>query len=286
MSPKVSIKIISFFVALILSATLFPGLTNGAVAPATIEFDPVVVGSPPSTVVLKVSNPNTDAMDVSFFLSGGECGFSVFLGDTSLVGADPINLAGGEPINVEVRFEPSDPVACSAQLWVIYAGYGAISVSLSGTGIEAPSVSPTVVIDGRDTSVENKLYEGKYISEWMDECAASARNHGQYVRCVALLTRKMSKAEVLAKEERRAIRKAAAQANIPPKESGLEDLVYNGKPVSAWIEECKESAENNKQYKRCVSHLTKEMKKEGLITRKENRLIRRYAARVKFRSGR
>jgi hypothetical protein len=143
-----------------------------------------------------------------------------------------------------------------------------------------------VVIDGQDTGVLDFNYKDKLISARLEEIAAKARNHGQYVRWVAWLTRRLHKAGKLEKEEMKAIRKAAAHANIPPVESGLEDLVYNGVPVTDLIKECKEKAENNRQYRRCVFELMKEMKKQGVIkSRKEKHQIRRYAARLKFHGG-
>jgi hypothetical protein len=97
----------------------------------------------------------------------------------------------------------------------------------------------------------------------------------------------MKKADLLNKEQRRAIVKAAAHANIPPRKSGLEDLEYDGELVTDLIKECKEDATNHREYVRCVYQLIKDMKKEGVIkTRKEKHQIRRYAARLRFHGRR
>ena len=78
--------------------------------------------------------------------------------------------------------------------------------------------------------------------------------------------------------------KAAAHANIPPIEADLEGLEYNGRPVVEWIDECKERAENRKEYRRCLRKLMKEMKKEGVkATSQERKLMLKYAAHLKFR---
>jgi hypothetical protein len=117
--------------------------------------------------------------------------------------------------------------------------------------------------------------------------AAKARNHGQYVRWVAFWARRAYRKDLLSKEDMKTIMRAAAHANIPPRKSGLEDLEYDGTPVTDLIQACKEDAENNRQYRRCVYQLVKEMKKEGVIkTWKEKHKIRRYAARLRFHSRR
>jgi hypothetical protein len=164
----------------------------------------------------------------------------------------------------------------------LVAAGGLARISLSGTGSEAAPMALTVVIDGYDTGVENRLNDDKPISEHLAMCE-EAKNHGQYVRCVGLKIRQMRRKKILNEDESRAIMKAAAHANIPPRESGLEDLVYNGTPVTDLIKECKENAENNREYMRCVRQLMKEMKKEGVIkSRKEKHKMRRYAARLIF----
>ena len=86
----------------------------------------------------------------------------------------------------------------------------------NGNGIgDACEAAQTVVIDGCDTSVENSLYDGKTISEWIDECAENAKNHGKFVSCVAHLTNDLKKAGIISGEEKGAIQSCAAQANIP-----------------------------------------------------------------------
>jgi hypothetical protein len=76
---------------------------------------------------------------------------------------------------------------------------------------------------------------------------------------------------------------AAAHANIPPVESGLEDLVYNGEAVTDLIKECKENANSRRAYVRCIRELIRDLKEEGVIeSRKQKRKIRKYAARLSF----
>jgi len=284
MNIKVKTKIISIFVAIIVSAMLFPGSTEGSIGTATsMDFGEVSVNSQLAED-LAITNSESIPVTLTFSLVlGGSCGFSYIAPGSEIEPNDTMVLP--------VTFSPVTETECTGMLvikWKYYdeAGqpidWGSTKVTLNGAGTEAPAVDPWVLIDGRDTNVENKLYEDKYISEWMDECAVSAGNHGQYVRCVALLTRKMVKAHVITRKEKRAIQKTAAHANIPPRDSGLEDLAYNGQPVTAWIDQCKESSENHREYKRCVSQLMRDMKKEGVITtRKQKHLIQRYAAKPK-----
>lgn len=285
MGSKIGIRIISICLALFFLGMWVPSLTKASISTDSgLSFDEVLIDSE-KTMDLVIQNQNADVQLRLYFRldSGDTCGFSF---DESLQG---VTLDPGQTARVGVTYTPSSLDSCSGKLIVLYIGgglYGNMEVPLEGMGVEelAPS---TVMIDGQDTAVENGLYREKPISEWLEGCSERAKNHGQYVRCMALMTRKMRKAKVLEKEDRRAIMKAAAHANIPKKETSLEGLVYNDKPVIEWIEECKESAENNRQYVRCVYQLMKEMKKEGVIkTRKEKHQIRRYAARLRFHGGR
>lgn len=296
MGRKMVVRILSISLALIFLSVFVPSLTKGALNPTSFPFGEVEVGSQDSQV-LSVTNPNPDPVKVYFLIlytEGQDCGFSLSYGDVALVPDPAANnyiflpgdgkIAGSATINVDVIFTPTDPLdTCAATLWVVYDGIGAAQASLSGTGLEAPSKSLTLVIDGQDTGVLDCDYKGKLISARLEEIAAKARTHGQYMRWVAWLTRRLHKAGKIDKQEMKAIRKAAAHANIPPVESGLEDLAYNGVPVTDLIKECEEKAENSKQYARCVFDLMKEMKKEGVIdSRKEKHQIRKFARRLKY----
>jgi len=77
-------------------------------------------------------------------------------------------------------------------------------------------LSPTVVIDGCDSGVENDLFgNGCTIADQVHECAMNAGNHGQFVSCVAHLTNDLKKAGVITGQEKGAIQSCAAQANLP-----------------------------------------------------------------------
>ena len=62
------------------------------------------------------------------------------------------------------------------------------------------------MIDGCDTGVEDT--DG--IQDGIDACEADARNHGQFVRCVALFTR----SEGMSQADRRPVMKCASQSSI------------------------------------------------------------------------
>jgi len=296
MGRKMVIRILSISIALLFLGVFLPSLTNGAeepppVDPVLVDFGEVEVGSQGSQV-LSIYNSNGDPEQVIFFISydngGADCGFSLALtpapGNNNLYYL-PGELEGKGSVDVEVIFSPTDPPAtCSATLMVSVGGVA--NATLLGKGVEAPELK-NIIIDGRDTGVlDFYLEDNTLFSSRLEEIAANARNHGQYVRWVAFWTRRAHRDDKLDKEQMKAIIKAAAHANIPPRKSGLEDLVYNGEPVTDLIEQCKEDAENNKEFMRCVYGLMKEMKKEGVIEgRKQKHQIRRYAARLRFHRG-
>ncbi len=77
-------------------------------------------------------------------------------------------------------------------------------------------LSPTVVIDGRDTGVTNTLFDnGCTISDQIAAIAASSRNHGQFVSRVARYLIGLRRQGVITGRESARILLAAAWANIP-----------------------------------------------------------------------
>jgi Concanavalin A-like lectin/glucanases superfamily len=74
----------------------------------------------------------------------------------------------------------------------------------------------TVVIDGCNTGVPNtSLPSGSTISDLIAACAEGARNHGQFVSCVAHVTNELKKAGTITGRQKGSIQSCAAQANIP-----------------------------------------------------------------------
>ncbi len=94
---------------------------------------------------------------------------------------------------------------------------------LDGDGIpdqedECPNsdLNPTVVISGVDTHVPNVLFEdGCTISDDIAFCAARARNHGQFIRCVTLFAKELTRSRIITGRQKGATIRAAAQAEIP-----------------------------------------------------------------------
>lgn len=77
-------------------------------------------------------------------------------------------------------------------------------------------LSPTVVIDGCDSGVANVVLEdGCTIMDLIALCSAVAKNHGDFVSCVAQLTNELRKDGVITNKEKSAIQKCAAKANTP-----------------------------------------------------------------------
>ncbi len=78
-------------------------------------------------------------------------------------------------------------------------------------------IGGTVVIGKCDTGVENTVSDdGCTKADAVDACAAGARNHGQFVRCVALLARGWKQAGEINGIGK--IMRCAARADIPPGE--------------------------------------------------------------------
>jgi len=74
----------------------------------------------------------------------------------------------------------------------------------------------TVIIDSCNSEVPNILFpSGCTISDLIRDCAKGAGNHGQFVSCVAHLTRDLRKAGTITGKQKGAIESCAGRAHIP-----------------------------------------------------------------------
>lgn len=74
----------------------------------------------------------------------------------------------------------------------------------------------TVVIDGCDSGVPNLVLPGGgTILTLIEQCAAGAGNHGQFVSCVSHAMNELKKAGLISGSQKGAIQSCAAQADIP-----------------------------------------------------------------------
>ena len=83
-------------------------------------------------------------------------------------------------------------------------------------------LSPTVWINGNDSGVDNPLFEdGRTLADMVGtasvSCKEEARNHGQYVSCMAKFLNGLLKTGLITDEEKDALQAAAAQTSIGKK---------------------------------------------------------------------
>ena len=124
-----------------------------------------------------------------------------------------IELAGG----LEPTGEDGDP---NTNLTV---DFGFVPTDSDGDGVRDPfdhcpdsEQSATVVIAGCETDVPNTLLaNGCTIADLLIPCAATAKNHGEFVSCVAHLANELRQAGVISDQQKGRIQRCAAQANIP-----------------------------------------------------------------------
>jgi len=104
-----------------------------------------------------------------------------------------------------------------AKMQVFYGlyGYGATH-SVAFENITVDGCRSNVFIGDCDTGVQDQVYNGKLISDWIGDCAAAdVKNHGNFVSCVAELTNELKKVGVITGKDKGAIQSCAAQADIP-----------------------------------------------------------------------
>jgi hypothetical protein len=213
---KRHLMVLSIFLAFIAWGVFFPSLTNGSILLETADFGDVAVGST-SAIPLHITNTGSSTLILYFRYENYSCNFSL--------PRQEIVLQPGKIVDVEIRWTPSEGSegsTCSDILKVIYGRDLYETVLVTGRAVEAggpdhepdKDVNRRIVIGERDTGVVDRLYEGRLISELIDDCAAGVKNHGQFVRRVSDLTNKLKKAGIISGKEKGAIQRCAAQANI------------------------------------------------------------------------
>jgi hypothetical protein len=82
--------------------------------------------------------------------------------------------------------------------------------------ITAPPRAPsTVVIDGCNSGVPNTLFpSGRTFADLIAACAADPSKHGKFVRCVSDLTNDLKKTGIITEQQKDAIQRCAAEAQI------------------------------------------------------------------------
>jgi len=178
----------------------------------------------------------------------------------------------------------------------VFCGRGGGGGTVIVSDLEAQGSLRLVSIGGCQTGILDQDYQGRLISEWIDDCAQKAKNHGQFVSCVTGLSQDLLEAGLITGPEKDALDLCAAQADFPPEEPGGEepgltvvidgcdtgvlDQDYHGRLISEWIDDCAASAGNHGQFVSCVAQLTNDLKKEGLITGAQKGAIQSCAARA------
>jgi hypothetical protein len=212
---KRSLMVVSFSLALIAWGALFPTLTIGSdVQVGTADFGEVVVGST-STIPLQITN--TGSMSVILYLWFDNYSCSFFLDRQSDILLNP-----GGSITVNMSWTPpegSEGTTCSDTLNVFYGETETVLVT--GTAVDASALprdlTPNMISIGEcDTEVTDFLYEKKGISvsEWITQCEAEAKNHGQFVSCVTHLTNELKEAGLISGREKGAIQSCADKAKF------------------------------------------------------------------------
>jgi hypothetical protein len=200
----------------------------------SVRVRPVAAG-----VQLALGRPTPVEFDVTNFGPAGN--FVITAADDAgfITGVSPTNLtipAGGTsrvtiemlaPATTTVSFDTLTVVArSSADPSVTNSARVGLAVGVAdqdGDGIPDDrdqcidsNVSPTIIIDGRDSGVGNALLsDGCYMLDFIERAASEARNHGGFVSDVAHLTNGWVRSGLLTDGNKGAIQRTAARARIP-----------------------------------------------------------------------
>jgi len=304
MYSKMVLRILSISLALFVAAMIFPGVVKSVHADSDLDL------SNETTDVDLGNVPLNTAMDITFVVANENAaplGLSLFPpADTDCTiktSSDSINLLANESEALVVTYETSTTESCSGQVVIFWFGEGNPGdfhyINVGGKGGEAKNSN--IVIGAFDTGIPDREWEDRYISEWIDEYAQSARNHGQFVKRMVRLTRKLMRDGVITRGEKKVLRRTARWANIPSigievsergtiviggRDTRIDDRTYDGYLISEWLSECSGDADTHGQFVSCVSQLMKNMKKEGLVTKKDKHVMRKYVAKAKYKGNR
>jgi hypothetical protein len=212
MHSKMVGKFLSISVALLVSAILSPSVANGALnADTLVQLEDVIVYTP-TPVLLELGNTNPDA--------GITLNLMVLPNVGCSLEADSYTVSipkGGSQL-VEVTYVASEAGLCTGKILIYWydgmGGSGWHTIIIQGESREG-NVARTVVIDGLDTGVIDQNWGHQLVSEHISECAANAKNHGEFVSCVTELTNDMKKAGEITGKQKGMLQNAAAQAKIP-----------------------------------------------------------------------
>lgn len=313
MYSKMVLRILSISLALMISAILVPSTVYATLdAKTSLTIEKAVLDTPTDTTLM-LANNNPDAEITLHLLPSGDngtCSIGVLVpdeADPSNATPDPnpvLTIPPNETVDLMVIYQTSTTEQCSGEILIYWYGgnqSGWHTITIDGTGEEA-NVNRTILVGALDTGIlDREWQDNKSISEWIDEYAKDARNHLDFVKSIFRLTKEMKKEGVITWEEKRVIRRYARKANIPSidievsekgtiviggRDTGIEDRTYESYLLSEWLQECSGEAETHGQFVSCVSQLTKKIKKEGLITRKDKRRIRGYVAKAKLHGRR
>jgi hypothetical protein len=215
---KRSLMVLSFSLALIAWGALFPTLTIGSdVQVGTADFGEVAVGST-STIPLEITNTGRMSVILYLWFENNSCSFLLDRQSDILLNPGPDNS-----ITVNMSWTPpegSEGTTCSATLVVFYDYLKpTLTVLVTGTAVEAGqsprTLNTTIVIGECDTGVENYPYdEESTVLDLISECAAAAKNHGQFVSCVTHLANELKEDGVISDTEKGAIHSCAVKAKI------------------------------------------------------------------------
>ena len=111
---------------------------------------------------------------------------------------------------------PWEPFTFDYQVIWIYEWDPATNQYESGWfGLDTFTSAPaTIIIDGCDTGIQDFVYDGKLVSQHLADCAADAKNHGDYASSVARLTNELVEAGLLTGKEKGVIVSCAAKSSI------------------------------------------------------------------------
>jgi hypothetical protein len=180
--------------------------------PLAVEIRPSINGLPdPSTVLatFPLSDDNNpfifsyESVAISLLLQPGTY-FAIFTSQ----GFDEFSLL----------FSAVDPFSYEAgliDLGIVHRSSGVSSVFQERGAVRILGET-NVLIDGCDSGVSNVVVPGgSTISELIAECAEGAANHGQFVSCISHVTADLKKAGTITGQQKSAIQRCAAQADMP-----------------------------------------------------------------------
>ena len=149
-TQKKYLNLIALLVALITGVLFLPGLSHATVTvKGDFDFGDVVVGTPKLATLNISTDTSEEVLLTGLTLSNNDCGLSI---NSEVPLQEPL------PVDIDIKYVPSEEGPCTSTLSIYTTGGGRAFVTLTGAGVEESAIDG--ILDFFDSCVDDGSLEG------------------------------------------------------------------------------------------------------------------------------